>query len=148
MRSIGLFVLLITAVCRGQAPSNPDELQHLRFILLNVASLDHSPEAVQAFENQLVKQFGLSRQESAAIHAAGQSLKPQLARNRQLARATVGGKNGLSQADVTALHNLDAQREQTISNLTTQILNSVRPATAARLRAAGNILAGKGKKNP
>lgn len=39
------------------------------------------------------------------------------------------------------LSGLRAQREQQTVTLINQILNSVRPETAARLRAAGNVLA-------
>ena len=151
MRSIAFAVLLASTVCIGQTPPSPNEVQHLRFILLSVASLDHDPDAIRAFEDNLAKQFGLTPQESSVIHAAGQSLKPLLAQNRRVGQATVAaskGKGVLARADVDSLHALDAQREQTIANLSTQILNSVRPETVARLLAAGNILAAKGKKSP
>lgn len=86
-RSILPAVLLASGVCHAQGPTPPSaaQLRYLRFILLNVASLDHDPNAIKAFEDNLVKQFGLSAVESAAIHSAGQSLKPVLAQNRQAA---------------------------------------------------------------
>jgi hypothetical protein len=116
-------------------------MQYLRFMLLNVASLDHSADAIQAFEDSLVKQFGLNAQESLAIHSAGQTLRPFLAQLRQSASAIVTGRTVLSPADSAALASVNAQREQKIAELANQILNSVRPETADRLRVPGRILA-------
>ena len=138
---------LITLVCAAQTPPQPDEIQHIRFMLLNIASLDHDPRAIKSFEDGLVKLFGLSSQESGAIHAAAQPLKPLLAQNRQSAKAIVAGKSTLSQADIAALLDLDSQREQKISDLADEILSSVSPSTAARLRNGGKNLAAGAKKN-
>ena len=57
------------------------------------------------------------------------------------------GRSGLTPADAAALSALDAQREQKIESLANRILNSVRPATAARLRAPGRVLASKVRLN-
>jgi hypothetical protein len=149
MRYIVLTALLSAGVCLAQTsqrPATTDELQYLRFMLLNVASLDHSPDAVKSYEDSLVQQFGLSSKDSAAIHAAGQTLKPLLAQLRQSSRGVVAGKSALSPADSAALANLNAQREQTIANLANQILNSVSPAAADRLRAPGRIVANQVRK--
>jgi hypothetical protein len=88
-----------------------------------------------------VRHFGLNRSDSAAIHGAGQTLKPLLAQLRQSAHNIVAGKSALSSADSAAIANLNAQREQAIVNLANQILNSVSPAAADRLRVPGHILA-------
>ena len=96
---------------------------------------------MKTFEDMVAKQFGLNSQESAAIHAAGQTLKPVLARNRHTAQSIVGNKKAVSTVDTDALASLDKDREQTITTLTNQILNSVRSDTAARLRAAGSSVA-------
>jgi hypothetical protein len=142
MRYIVPAVLLVASVCPGQTPTIPNEQQYLRFILLNIASLDHHPDAIRSFENQLVKQFGLSAQDSAQIHAAGVALRPLLDQNRRSGQASAAGKNTLSQADLAALQNLDTQREQKIAGLADQVLSSVSPTIAARLRSAGNKVAG------
>jgi hypothetical protein len=147
MHYIVLTVLLGASVClAAQPPATPEEIQYLRFLLLNVASLDHSPEAIKSYEDSLVRHFGLNNNESAAIHTAGQTLKPVLAQHRQSSRTIVAGKSVLSPVDSEALANLDAQREQTIVNLANQILNSVSPAVADRLRVPGHILANVVKK--
>jgi hypothetical protein len=98
----------------AQPPASGVELVFLRFLLLNVASLDHSPDTVKAYEDSLVMQFGLSAQESAAIHSAGQTLNTQLAQLRQSTQTLVAGKTALEPSDVTALASLNAQREQTL----------------------------------
>jgi hypothetical protein len=156
MSYLALAVLLISAVCSGQTaqtaqtaqpPATAAELKFLRFLLLNVGSLDHSPDAIASYENSLVKQFGLSAQESTAIHSAGQTLNTALAQLRQSTQALVAGKTVLSPTDIATLQSLNAQREQTIESLANQILNSVSAITAARLRTPGHILANAVKSN-
>jgi hypothetical protein len=110
-------------------------------MLMNLASLDHHPKAIEAYEASLVKQFGLNPQESATIHARAQRLNALLAQLRQSSQATVNGKKNLSSADTTALSALADQRDQLINILANEILNAVRPETAARLRAPGHIVA-------
>src|SRR5579862_1211336 len=90
-------------------------------MLLNVASVDHSPDSITQYEKSLIQQFGLSPQESAAIHVAGQILHGFLSQPRDLS--------------------LIPKREQLIATLANQILGSVRPETASRLRAPGRVLA-------
>ena len=141
-------VLLASAVCFAQTPSLPTEQQYLRFILLNIASLDHDPKTIKAFETQLVKQFGLDTRESALLHAAGQTLRPVLDQNRRTGRAVVAAKKTLSAGDVTTLRELDAQRELRIGGLANQVLRDVRPTTAARLATAGRTaVTGVARKN-
>ncbi len=129
------------APATAQPPATGDEMKFLRFLLLNVASLDHSPDSVKAYEDSFVMQFGLSPQESAAIHSAGQTLHTTLAELRQSTQTLVAGKTALGPSDVTALASLNAQREQTVATLANQILNAVSATTAARLRSPGHILA-------
>jgi len=151
MRNLCFAVLVISSVCFGQAvtqpPATADEVKYLRFLLLSVASLDHSPDAVKSYEDSLVLQFGVSPQESAVIHSAGQTLNTLLAQLRQSTQTLVAGKTVLAPADITALANLNGQREQMIVTLANQILNSVSSTTATRLRAPGNIMATAIKRN-
>ena len=136
------FVLLAGACfAQSQAPVTTDELRYFRSMLMNLASLDHSPAAIAAFEASLVPQHGLNTEEAAQIHAAGQTLAALLQQIRQSANATTAGKKTLSSADVAALQALVNQREQLIESLANQILNSVSPQTASRLRTPGHIVA-------
>ncbi len=149
MRYLALAVLLISSAFgqtaqttqTAQAPATAAELKFLRFLLLNVASIDHSPDAIASYENSLVLQFGLSTQESSAIHSAGQTLNTTLAQLRQSTQSLLAGKTSLSVTDIAALQSINAQREQTIVTLANQILNSVGSLTASRLRAPGHIMA-------
>jgi|SRR5271157_1207241 len=141
-RRMWVFALLAGACfAQSQAPVTTDELQYLRFMLMNLASQDHSATAVAAFESSLVPQHGLNAQEAAQIHSAGQTLAALLQQIRRSANDITAGKKTLSDADVAALQALSNQREQLIETLANQILNSVRPETATRLRTPGHIVA-------
>ena len=142
----GIVLLLACVAGNAQAPqplATVDEMQYLRFMLMNLASLDHSPDAIQRFEDGLVKHFGLDKQETTMIRGAANELNGLLKQLRQSSRAIVPGRAGLTPADAAAFSKLGAQREQMIGSLANRLLNSVRPVTAARLRAPGRVLAGK-----
>jgi hypothetical protein len=132
---------------RSQSPATADELKFFRFMLTNLASLDHSPDAAVNYANMLFSQFGLSQQEWVAIRSAAQRLRPFFQQLRQSSNTIVAGKIILSAEDTAALANLQAQRDQMISTLANQILNSVSPGTAARLRMPGHIVANVVKSN-
>jgi hypothetical protein len=141
-----LALVLFTGLCQAQPnvftpPAvSPQTLRYLRFVLLNVGSLDHDPTAIAAYEDSLVKLHGLSTADSAVIHTAGQSLHTTLAQTRQAAAAIVAGKTSLSPGDLAQLAAVDAQREQAIATLASQVLNGVSQEVGARLRKAGDIL--------
>ena len=140
-------LLLVSSACYAQTsqpPATPDEMQFLRFMLMNLGSIDHDQKAVAAYEDLLIKEFGLTTQESAYIHAQGQLLNAQLKQLRTQSQAVTSGKQNLSASDAAALTGLTNQREQTISTLANQILSTVRPETATRLRNPGHILANAG----
>ena len=148
MKRAMTFVLVVCGYCSASlsaqgvqpAPTN-DEMKYLRFMLMNVGSIDHSPDAKGRFEQGMAEQFGLNQAESAVIHALGQALNSTLSQLRTSARAVVAGKQTLTPADTTALSALVAQREALLATLAQQVLNSVRPETAARLRVPGHVLA-------
>src|SRR6266567_8597700 len=82
-----------------QVPATQDELQYFRFMLMNLASLDHGTKAINMFEASLRPQFGLNDQEAATLHAAAQALKIRLIQLRESARRVASGKTSLSAAD-------------------------------------------------
>lgn len=141
------YVFVLLTFCCGcyaqgsKAPVTSAELQYFRFVLMNVGSIDHSPDAIQSFEALVAKQIGLNSQESAVIHSAGQTLNALLKTLRSSSQSITAGKTTLTPTDGAALAALTAQREQMIVSLTNQILNSVRSSVANTLRAQGNILA-------
>ena len=133
MRHTLFAVVLTVCACSAQTPQPPatvDEFQYLRFMLLN-----------QAYESALVKLHGLNARESAAIHAAGQTLRLELAQHRRLSQSIVANKRSLIDGDRAALAALNAEREGKIKDHANRLLNAVRPQTAARLRAPGRIVA-------
>ncbi len=147
VRKYCVFVLFCCG-CYAQSAqplATTDELPFFRFMLMNLASLDHHPKAIDAYEASLVKQFGLNAQESAIIHARAQTLNALLTQLRQSSQAVVNGKKNLSSADTTTLSSLSDQRDQLIATLANEILNAVRPETAARLRAPGQVVAASAK---
>ena len=149
LASNGLVVFLLAGLaCYGQGSQSPvtaDELEHLRFVLMSVGSIDHHAIAVNSYEDMLAKRFGLNSQESAVIHAAGQELNALLKQLHQSAFTIMPGRSGLSQADKATFAALAAQREDKLVQLANRILSQVRPETAARLRASGRVVAAKKK---
>lgn len=144
-----VITLVLTALCQAQAPPAPatvDEMQYLRFMLLNLASLDHGRDAVETFEQGITKQFGLDNQELAQIRAAANELNALLKQLRQDSQAIVSGRRALTQSDSKAISDMAAQREQTIESLANRVLTEVRSATANRLKAPGRILASKARR--
>jgi hypothetical protein len=138
-----IYCLTLLGACgyaqAAQAPATPDELKYFRYLLMTLGSLDYRAEFVAAHENALVPQFGLNAQEAAVIHSAAQSLHSTLQEIRQSANGITAAKHALTPTELSALTALAARRDQAIATLANQILNSVRPVTAARLRAAGDL---------
>jgi hypothetical protein len=123
-----------------QAPATPDELNYFRFILLHLGELN-SPSAVATYEAQLARNFALNAQEVAVIDAAARDMASTLGQIRTSLNTITAGKTSLLPSDNAAAAQLSAQREQKIASLANQILNSVRPEAATRLREPGHIVA-------
>jgi uncharacterized protein (DUF885 family) len=126
----------------AQPSATPDEVKYFTFVLMQVASLDHSPDGIRSFGVSFVQQFGLNADEATTVHSAGQTLNAFLQTLRRTQQSIMAGKATLSAADADALSALTTQRQELIASLANQILNSVRPATANLLRAQGGILSG------
>jgi hypothetical protein len=75
------------------------------------------------------------------IHAAGQRLNALLQQLRQQSQATLRGKKAVSTDDAATFASLAQQREDLIQSLANQILNQVRPETAAHMRTADSKVA-------
>jgi hypothetical protein len=137
-------LIAISLTCRAQGSQPPvtqAQLQYFRYMLMNLGSVDHSQDSISSFEASLVPAFGLNSQEAATIHSAGQTLNVLLVQIRQSSQAITSGKAALSASDLSALSALAAQREAEIVTLANQIVNAVRPQTAAQLEMAGTIVA-------
>ena len=137
-------LLLLSSGCfaqSSQAAATADEQKYLRFILMTLASQDHSPANVKAFEDSLAVHLTLTPQEAAQIHAAGQALAALQQQLRASSKSTVAGKSSLSDAAAASLSALSDQMDQLVASLSNQILNSVRPETAAHIRSEARLRA-------
>lgn len=138
---------LILLFCFGlraqspQPPATPDEVKYFRFMLMNLASLNYSPDAIAPYKNYLRIQHGLNDQDMSAIDGATSALHTLLQQIGQSSALIQTGKTALSPADIAALESLFAKREALIASLANQLLNAVRPQVAASLRTAGHIVA-------
>jgi hypothetical protein len=133
-----LLLIVLPSLAQPQAAVTRDELEYLRFLLLSVAtSIDVEPKATTTFERLLVRQFGLTTEESTAIHAAGMELNALLAQQHQTTKTIIPGPTGFSLANSAIRANLFTQREQRIEVLANRILSQVRPQVAERLRKPG-----------
>ena len=139
MRNLCLAALLFSGACFGQTaqpPATPAELKYLRFLILNVASLDHSPDAIKSYEDSLVLQFGLNPQDSVAIHSAGPNHKYDACPAPAVHQTLVAGKTALRRT-ISRRSKLQCAARAGHRTLANQILNTVTPVTAARLRPPG-----------
>jgi len=140
----------MAVVCRGQTAqpaATPDELKFFQFMLMNLASIDHSPDAVTSYSKLLGRQFGLNDTETGILNSAAVTLRTQLQQIRSSTTNIVSRNQVLSAADRAALQALIINRNQLVQTLANQILNSVRPITATRLRMPGHIMANILKEN-
>jgi hypothetical protein len=135
-------ILLIcsAALAQSQAPASANELKYFRYLFRTLGSIDYSSSFIQNFESAVIAQFGLNAQEAAMLDSAGQSFRSVLASTRTSAISILSAKTSLTSADGAALAALKAQQDQMVQTLANQLLNSVRPQTAVRLRAPGDLM--------
>lgn len=139
-----LCLSIMCATCyaqAAQAPATPDELTYFSYILMTLGSPDHSPEFIKTAEDSLVHQFGVNQQEAAIIRAAAQSFRAVVQELEKSARSIWSDKTTLSPADSAALEALRDRGDKAVATLANQILNTVRPETADRLRVPGRVVA-------
>jgi hypothetical protein len=96
---------------------------------------------VEAHKSALPHHFGLSEQELGTILSASQEFGSVLQQLQSSANSIVAGKSQLIGADAAALTALSAARDSAIESLANRIINAVRPETADRLRAPGDLVA-------
>lgn len=134
MKIFTIASILFTTAIYGQSsqpPATPQELSYFHVVLLNLAESQSSLQRQQQ-EAHLAVQFGLSTEEVSAFDAATQQLGTLL----QTIRQSLATNNS-----VAAVASLNSQRDQLITTLANQILNTVRPETSARLRVPARIVA-------
>jgi len=144
---LAISLAVYARLVQGQQPAaTKDELQYLRFLLMNMASVDAHPNSVKVFEDGLVKQLGLNAHETASIRAAGQEMNALLKQLQQAAKSIAPAKSRLTPASASALAALAEQREQRLEALANRILSQVRAETASRLRMPGRLGASRPKR--
>jgi len=118
-----------------QPPASNGEVAYFRFLLLGLGHLK-TTTGIHNYERLLAKQFDLNPQEVAVIDAAGVTMRALLQQIHTSLPAIESGQTG-----AVTVARLTTQREQMITTRANQILNSVRPITAARLRVPGHLVA-------
>jgi len=137
-------LLLLCFALRAQsaAPAaTADDVKYFRFLLMNLAGVNYSPDTVAAYRNYLGVEHGLDDQEMSAIDSGVTSLHTLSQQIEQSSAQIRTGKTVLSPADLAALQSLFAQREGLITLLANQLLNIVRPQVASSFRIAGRLVA-------
>lgn len=139
-----LIIALGTPVGFSQSPQPPpteSELGYFRYILMSVGSPTYARDFVSSVEDAVASQANLNAQEREVVHSAGLSFRAVLEGLNRSASAIAAGKEELSSDDLDALAALRASRDAAVLEIASQILNSVRPETADRLRVPGRIVA-------
>src|SRR5262249_37405581 len=91
------------------------------------------------YEEALISEFSLNHTELTVIHSARQSFRTTLLQLRQSEKSILNKKT-LAPADTAALIAVGAQRDHQIAVLAAQILNGIRPETAAPLRFPATLI--------
>jgi hypothetical protein len=153
LKEIHCVKTLLTTVClsvilvsftwgQAQPAATPEQLGYLRYVLTTLANPMFDQRFIKAQEEPLIiASWELNVQEAASFRAAVQSMSVVFQDVQQRRRAIVAGKTTLSPNDQAAIVALNGQLEGTVTTLANQILNSVRPEIAARLRRASEIVA-------
>jgi len=93
----------------------------------------------------------MNEQEIATVLAASSELRLVLQQLRSSLNRNASDTGHISATQAAALAEAAVERDKAIERLANQIINGVRPETAARLRAPGDLvtraLAGKGNSN-
>lgn len=108
---------------------------------MKLGSIDYPPDSIKVAEGAMVQQFGLNQQELTVFRAAAQSLRTVLQANRQVIQSITRANSPISQTDAADLAEVTSKRDNAITVLSNQILSTIRPETAQRLRATGDTVA-------
>lgn len=137
-------VALVAVTCSAQtvvAPVTTQEFGYFKFLLTRLAGPNATPDSVSRQEKLLVLQFGLNDAELGAIDSTRSQVRAILSQAQQAAAQITSAKGSLSAADLASLATIDSQMDQQLAAVANSILAAVRPGTAARLRAPGNVAA-------
>lgn len=137
---LGIVALLFA--CHAQAQESPltaSELKVFRHLVFTLGEPDWVPQLAPPQASYLMSQFGLNQAEMDVIQSARLTLSSLMF---QLHQAGVSGPTS------TDLEVLQQQRDASLEQLANLVINSVRPETAARLRAPARIVSAIGNRAP
>jgi hypothetical protein len=137
--AVAIAVITISTVIAQQPAITPQQHNFFRHVLRTIGSPDYNPSYIADFERAFAQRFALSSNDAAVIHAAAQSFRTAVLNTRQAEHAITHNNSRLTPADGAAINALLTTQEQTIDSLSTQILQGISPASAARLLAAANV---------
>ena len=123
------------------APLNPDELNFFRHLLITIGDPAHDPQMLKMNEDALATLYGLNQQEVSALHSAGLAFRLAIQIFRAEKAAITAGKATLAHQDVVAISAISSQLDHAVTNITNQMLRSIRPERAHLLRLQGNLVA-------
>lgn len=129
-------------LAQGPTPSTVTQadVDFARFMLTELGDPNVSPKVVALYRYGLISQFGLNQQELGILDAAAATMKSSLLTMQANVHAITASKTALGASDLAALQNLDTAQNQVITSLASKILSSVRPESAARFRAAAQLV--------
>jgi len=135
--------LIVNCVAFGQTTQSSLttwEAKYFRYLLRSLGNPDYSPGFRADLEGRVTADFAMTTGETAALDNAVQSYRTFLVSARQAEAAVMVGKSNLTQADGSTLQAIYLQEPATVQSLALQVLGSVRPETAARIKAAANVM--------
>ena len=147
MKSLAGLCVLALLPCAIWAQSTPkslttsNDVQYFRYLLNTLGNPEHDPELVKMQEEGFIALFGLNEQEAALLRSAALVYKTAMTSFKAKSLAITSEKASLSSRDRSSLKALAAEMDRTTAVTTEQMLNSVRPEVASRLRAAGDAVA-------
>jgi len=126
----------------GQAPpATPSQLGYFRYVLTTLANPMYDQQFVAKEADLIIASWALNEGEAAAFRSAVQKMHVVLEDVRKERTVIVSRRSVLTSTDRAEIDALSGRVEDGVTLLANQILNSVRPEIAARLRRAGEIVA-------
>lgn len=142
LRSI-CWATLAASMALAQQPNQepPNHVAFVRHILTSIADPSHDPAICKMNEQAVVSLYGLNEQEAPSLHSTGQSFAAAIRAFRDQEATLLAGKTTLTDSDRASVASLSSQLDQTVASFIVQLLNSLRPQTATRLRQQADLVA-------
>ena len=144
--------LLVCAFCLhayAQVPSQAtaDQVNYFRYLLMSLGDPDSTPSTIAAAEASVTRDFQLDKADLAVLQTAAKKFQTTVQSLRSQMDYLISHQ-GISGASGPAADTLRAQMDSTVAQIANQVLASVRPETAARLRVPGDIVGNAVREGP